>query len=747
MNLFLYQKRAVNRIVDELSMFIDEGYSAVNRVQFKSPTGSGKTIMTYNAMMDFSRKTGEQVAWVWIAPNKLQDQSHDKFSDYNDMYSNDFIVQTPDEVGDIMEDNTVLFVNWNSIRNEKNKFIIASENRTNLSGLIKNTQDAGIRIIVVIDESHHTLKTYTSKTVIDIIKPDALIEVSATLKESNEANLVRVRRDEVYNAGVIRDIQVNPGINKDYLDSISGDAKMNDWILDLALDYQNKLREEYQDVKPGHLPLMLVQIPSNKNDDSGEEINLLDSYEKMLNDRGISVDNGKLAIWLSGKKTKNVDDIDNNKVEVLIFKQAVAMGWDCPRAQILTLFRENKGTDFTIQLLGRILRVASIKDLHYDNFMLDTGVVFTTHSLNYTDQEAQDNITKRVAIKRNDSLYSDSFPSLVNNRLKRNSGKFDPKITTLGPMIRGCFNSIIAGIDLTTGIKTGEAAIPKERTLGDVDNISDRDETQQVKSANADDVSATLFNFTRENMIRYGDSKRHCNLVKDTIISLLKKEVAVEVYNENSTALPNIIMNSNINRRAKSNRQEFAQLIKDVDEKNFKKYGKAPDSIPVEDEPDFTIPEKISSPIGSIEYKYHAKKYIMKPAYIKLDNELEREFAKMLTNSPKVKWWYKNGEKARGESFGIPYTNAKKTVSLFYPDFIVMLTDGTLFIGDTKADYTDDERKLAGVDTYLSKHRNTPGACSLEMGFIMNSKTSDYSSGDWTLKLSETNIVPIKNII
>jgi len=48
-----------------------------------------------------------------------------------------------------------------------------------------------------------------------------------------------------------------------------------------------------------------------------------------------------LAIWLSGEhiNKENVEKQDS-EVEVLIFKQAIALGWDCPRAQILVLFRE-----------------------------------------------------------------------------------------------------------------------------------------------------------------------------------------------------------------------------------------------------------------------------------------------------------------------------------------------------------------------------------------------------------------------
>ena len=44
-----------------------------------------------------------------------------------------------------------------------------------------------------------------------------------------------------------------------------------------------------------------------------------------------------VAVWLTGKDKINLEDIENNtsNVSFLIFKLAVATGWDCPRAGVL----------------------------------------------------------------------------------------------------------------------------------------------------------------------------------------------------------------------------------------------------------------------------------------------------------------------------------------------------------------------------------------------------------------------------
>src|SRR5690606_20457800 len=59
----------------------------------------------------------------------------------------------------------------------------------------------------------------------------------------------------------------------------------------------------------------------------------------------------------------------------LIFKQAIALGWDCPRAQILLMFREIKSVTFEIQTVGRILRTPEAR--HYENIALDRAYVYT----------------------------------------------------------------------------------------------------------------------------------------------------------------------------------------------------------------------------------------------------------------------------------------------------------------------------------------------------------------------------------
>ena len=78
----------------------------------------------------------------------------------------------------------------------------------------------------------------------------------------------------------------------------------------------------------------------------------------------------------SGEKS-NLDGLEHptNLAQVLLFKEAIALGWDCPRAAVLLIFRKMQSDQFTIRTVGRILRMPQQK--HYPDELLNVGYVFT----------------------------------------------------------------------------------------------------------------------------------------------------------------------------------------------------------------------------------------------------------------------------------------------------------------------------------------------------------------------------------
>lgn len=107
-------------------------------------------------------------------------------------------------------------------------------------------------------------------------------------------------------------------------------------------------------------PLLLIQLPNDGETMTGDDNSVKEEVLTYLDSiKGINVANGKLAIWLSNEKTDNLQTITNpdDIAEVLLFKQAIALGWDCPRAAVLLIFRKIESFTFSAQTVGRILRM------------------------------------------------------------------------------------------------------------------------------------------------------------------------------------------------------------------------------------------------------------------------------------------------------------------------------------------------------------------------------------------------------
>jgi len=139
---------------------------------------------------------------------------------------------------------------------------------------------------------------------------------------------------------------------------------------------------------------------------SEEDKSIREILEGILaSDYQISANNGRLAVWLSGEKNKDGLEELNGLQDVLIFKQAIAQGWDCPRAAILVSYRNVRSEDFGIQTVGRILRMPHRK--HYTHDDLNHGYVYTNIQTNQIKLVPSDSdyFDKLLAVRQDDKSW------------------------------------------------------------------------------------------------------------------------------------------------------------------------------------------------------------------------------------------------------------------------------------------------------------------------------------------------------
>ena len=330
----------------------------------KSPTGSGKTIILTHFMAEYMRGHAK-TAFVWLTPGEgnLEEQSKEKMDRYCRGVSTKLLADVM--TGGFTAGDAV-FINWQKLNRDSNNALKEGE-RTNFIEWIEKARVAGIEFKVIIDESHHS---FTEKTdaVVQWFGTDKIIRASATPNEDPTAQLIDIPEEDVITEGLIKKvIHVNPGFPMQI--DLDGDDNKTCYLLDKALAKRRELVRAFREAGSVVNPLILVQLPNSSDA-------LLDTVEKWFAERHIDVAGGTFAIWLADRKD-NVEGLTENDAPqvAVVIKQAVATGWDCPRAHILVKLRENMDERFEIQTIGRIRRMPEAR--HYGVDALDGCYLYT----------------------------------------------------------------------------------------------------------------------------------------------------------------------------------------------------------------------------------------------------------------------------------------------------------------------------------------------------------------------------------
>lgn len=698
-----YQKEAVENLHQKIEKSLRSSENEV--VVFQAPTGSGKTLMVSTLLKELvrHRKDDKKFSFVWVSVRMLHEQSKEKLESYYEDDRNLKCSYFEDLEDRRIGENEILFINWHSInKKDINIFIKENEKDNNLSNIIKNTKEDGRSIILIIDESHHTANSDKSKELIEVIGPKITLEVSATphLTE-NMSEIEKVRLTDVKAEEMIKsEISVNP----EFLDIKIGSKNSDEIVIEQALKKREELVKMYKKEGSKINPLMLIQLPDNKAGLVGKK----EEVVKILDKKGITEKNGKLAIWLSEDKSDTLPNIekDDNEVEVLIFKQAIALGWDCPRASILVIFRESKSFTFTIQTIGRIMRMPELK-YYSKEPELNVGYVFTNlPNIEITEDYAKDYITIYEA-KRDSKLYKNiSLPSIYLKRQRertRLSGKFInifAKIAEANSLKKQInlkpskiINPIIADGKIADIDKFGEI-----EHKGTLDVVLDEKELQD-----------RFDRFIIQNCTPYAPADSS-DRMKTALYQFFNEELKFVKYDPK---VQKIVL-------GKENIQHFINALNLAKEKYKKEVvEKLNEKRELQETPIWEVPTFVS--YNSRYTKEEQPLSVMKPFYTAKQSEPEKLFVELLNGSNKVKWWYKNGE-SEIKYFAVLRSDNRA----FYPDFIIQFKDGTIGIFETKSGFTageDAKERAESLQRYIKDKNRTN--CNIIGGIAV------YINGTW----------------
>jgi len=714
MQLKNYQNTAIKKLLTRSKELLDQ--SGEKKVIFKAPTGSGKTIMAaeYLKQLVDEREITIPLSFIWTAPRKLHTQSKQKLEKYYEdsraLECSDFEDLTDKQI----DENEVLFLNWESI-NKKDKNTIVKENEKEfyLGKIIENTKEAGREIVLIIDESHHHATSEISQDLIRDIAPRLTIEVSATPVIQSPDEIVSVPLEDVKMEGMIKKSVI---LNANFKNILSGDSLKTAladgtdiMVLEEALKKRIEITKTYEKEKININPLLLIQLPDRKTQ---QEDKIKDEVVRYLKDKHkITTENGKLAIYLSEEK-ENLENIAKNdqETEVLIFKQAIALGWDCPRAQILVLFRDWKSLTFSVQTVGRIMRMPEPDIGHYPKEILNHGFVYTNLANIEIKEDMARNYVTIYTSQRIENYKNIKLDSVYRLRQREK--------TRLAPMFITFFLEEAKKYNLEKKIEIKgqkiELSFISDYEADSVDLLTKEEIESDLKidTKNEVDLQKLYDFFVRNNLSPFYLVDRSIGRVKEAIYYFFRMRLGME-YVDRFSEIINIVLSP-------KNIQHFINVIDSTKEKYIAETQKRDEKLQILS--DWELPEMLN--FGGNYTELEVKKSAMLPFYYDNKWKTEEAFIKQLEKSDQIDWWFKNGDRD-ATFFAVSYTENGKTKP-FYVDFIVKFKNSSIGLFDTKSGNTikDAREKSDGLQKHLKKNKKIAG------GIVANTDPREFK-GRW----------------
>jgi type III restriction enzyme len=691
MQLKIYQQNAIDELLTKAKKLLSLGGS--KKLVFKAPTGSGKTIMMAEFLKQLvdDREVRQSLGFIWTAPRQLHIQSREKLENYFETsraLKCSFFEDLDDRK---ISENEILFFNWESINKADNIYIRDNEQDFNLSKVLERTKEEGREIILIIDEAHHHATSEISQGLIQMIGPKLTIEMSATPVLKDPDDMVSVAIEDVKREGMIKKGII---LNDDFVNFIkqgkiqtqklSGGSE--ELVIDAAMKKRQELVEAYKEEGVNVNPLVLIQLPDRK---TSLEDRIRERVESILKNKykiSTEKENNKLAIWLSGEHI-NKEEVEkpDNYVEVLLFKQAIALGWDCPRAQILVLFREWHSPIFSIQTVGRIMHMPEPDKGHYKNESLNYGYVYT----NLDNIEIQEDIAKDYITIYTSKRSFDPKLNLLSCYPKRHREK-----TRLSPLFIEIFleKAKEYGLKKKVDVKARKInlKIISDYRAEDVDALAGAKIVgDKAIKVGGFDLQKLFDFFVRNNLTPFYPEDRSVGRVKESIYKFFEQELKMP-YEDVWEDMVQIVL-------SEKNTQHFVNVLDKAKEKYKEEVEKRKSELVFVE--NWNIPESLT--YGENAVKEDKKKSIMQPFYKKGEWKSEAVFIDFLEKSSNVEWWFKNGDRD-ATFFAVPYEDNGEQKP-FYIDFIVKLKDGRIGLFDTKAGLTKQVAgpKIDGLYKYI----------------------------------------------
>lgn len=402
-----YQEDALADVLDRLKKARRRWHEEGDRHSFSltAVTGAGKTVIAAAAFealfhgnedLEFDGDPGAVVIWFSDDPS-LNEQTRFRLAEASDRINwNDLVVVGNAFNRDKFEPGKIYFLNTQKLA-KTSRLVRGHEEEDEVNGVlpgmrpdmrshtiwdtIQNTiEDANLTLYLVLDEAHRGMGAGTSQDKATIVKqlingkgsvpPMPVVwGISATVERFNNAMAGAEGRSTLPNVVVDAAKVQDSGLLKDtiVLDVPDEEGHFDTVLVRRATDKLKEISEawseyanEEKQAEPVH-PLLVLQVRNTPDHaEIGRALDTMlerwpnlksDGFAHVFGDHTTQTFGRHEVPYISPERVQ-----DASEVRVLVAKDAISTGWDCPRAEVMVSFRPAQDPTHITQLLGRMVR-------------------------------------------------------------------------------------------------------------------------------------------------------------------------------------------------------------------------------------------------------------------------------------------------------------------------------------------------------------------------------------------------------
>ena len=408
--LFPFQNNAVNN----LRMQTAEAMGSYSRthtpqvVSLQAPTGAGKTIIMISLVESIIYGTenyDEQpnAIFVWLSDSpQLNEQSKDKFLMSDKIRVNQCITVDSSFDKETFEDGKIYFLNTQKIGKAGNLSQKGDGRNYTIWETIENTaKQKSDRLYFIIDEAHRGMQGTEAGKATSIMQRflkgapalglnapvPLVIGVSATAARffnlvsgiNSTMHPIVIPPSEVRASGLLKDriVITYPNDSQKNNEMAVLNAATDEWM-NKVLHWNQYCREQhYKYINP----VFVIQVKAGTNGNVSDTP-LEDVITKIEEKTKVRFKENEVVhtfgdvntLTLNGLNVPHIepnDIVSDIRVKVVLFKENLSTGWDCPRAETMMSFRKAEDVTYIAQLLGRMVRTPMQSHIMVDDYLND----------------------------------------------------------------------------------------------------------------------------------------------------------------------------------------------------------------------------------------------------------------------------------------------------------------------------------------------------------------------------------------